>query len=110
MKLSRIRESSSESAVGTIFIPKNDGSKRLYMDCRPMNQETVGDENKASLQDVNRDRFRGAKYFTRLDMEDGYQWLRIREADEKHVAFITEFGLYEWVVVCFGLKNAPADT
>jgi Reverse transcriptase (RNA-dependent DNA polymerase) len=108
MKLGRIRESSSESAVGTLFILKKDGSKRLCMDYRPVNKETVGDENKAPLQDVNRDRFRGAKYFTRFDMEDGYYRLRIREGDEKHTAFITEFGLYEWVVVCFGLKNAPA--
>jgi Reverse transcriptase (RNA-dependent DNA polymerase) len=40
-------------------------------------------------------------------MEDGYHRLRIRKGDERHTAFITEFGLYEWVV-CFGLKNAPA--
>src|SRR4029077_16848672 len=108
MKLGRIRESSSESAVGTLFILKKDGSKRLCMDYRPVNKETVGDENKAPLQDVNRDRFRGANYFTRLDTEDGYHQLWIREGDEKHTAFITEFGLYEWVVVCFGLKNASA--
>ena len=47
--------------------------------------------------------------FTRLDMKDGYHHLRIREGDEKHTAFITEYGLFEWTVACFGLRNAPAE-
>jgi hypothetical protein len=63
LKLGRIRESSSESAVGTLFIPKKDGSKQLCMDYRPVNKESISDENKAPLQDVNRDRFQGATIF-----------------------------------------------
>ena len=42
-------------------------------------------------------------------MRDGYHHLRIREGDEKHTAFITEYGLFEWTVACFGLRNAPAE-
>ena len=42
-------------------------------------------------------------------MRDGYHHLRIRKGDEKYTAFITEYGLYEWTVACFGLKNAPAE-
>jgi Reverse transcriptase (RNA-dependent DNA polymerase) len=109
LKLGRIRESRSESAVGTLFIPKEDGSKRLCMDFRPLNAATLRDENKAPLQDVNRDRLKGAKIFTRFDMEDGYHRLRIKEGHEKYTAFITEYGLYEWLVMCFGLQNAPAE-
>ena len=40
---------------------------------------------------------------------DGYHHLRIREGDEHYRAFITEYGLYEWTVACFGLRNAPAE-
>ena len=74
-----------------------------------MNAVTVSDENKAPFQDITRERIRGAKYFTRLDMRDGYHHLRIKEGSEKYTAFITEYGLFEWVVACFGLKNAPAE-
>ena len=56
-----------------------------------------------------RERIRGAKYFTRLDMRDGYHHLRIKKGHEKRTAFLTEYGLYEWTVMCFGLKNAPAQ-
>jgi Reverse transcriptase (RNA-dependent DNA polymerase) len=42
-------------------------------------------------------------------MKDGYHHLRIREGDERHTAFLTEYGLFEWTVVCFGLRNAPAE-
>ena len=105
----KVRESRSESAVGTLFVLKHDGSKRWCMDMRPINALTPGDENKAPLQDIARERIQGATVFTRLDLRDGYHHLRIREGDEKYTAFITEYGLYEWTVACFGLKNAPAE-
>ena len=79
------------------------------MDMRPVNNATIADENKSPLQDITRERLREAKFFTRLDMRDGHHHLRIREGDEKHAAFITEYGLYEWTVACFGLRNAPAE-
>jgi RNase H-like domain found in reverse transcriptase/Reverse transcriptase (RNA-dependent DNA polymerase)/Integrase zinc binding domain/Chromo (CHRromatin Organisation MOdifier) domain/Integrase core domain len=109
LKAGKVRESRSESAVGTLFVLKHDGSKRWCMDMRPINAITETDENKAPLQDTTRDRIQGAKVFTRLDMRDGYHHLRIRKGDEKYTAFITEYGLYEWTVACFGLKNAPAE-
>ena len=79
------------------------------MDLRPINNITKADENKSPLQDCARERLRGAKYFTRLDMRDGYHHLRIKEGHEHLTAFLTEYGLYEWTVMCFGLKNAPAE-
>jgi hypothetical protein len=109
LKAGKVRESRSESAVGTLFVLKHDGSRRWCMDMRPINAITETDENKAPLQDITRDRIQGAKVFTRLDMRDGYHHLRIRKGDEKYTAFITEYGLYEWTVACFGLKNAPAE-
>ena len=79
------------------------------MDLRPINAITITDENKSPLQDTTRERIQGARYLTRLDMRDGYHHLRIRKGDEHLTAFITEYGLYEWTVACFGLKNAPAE-
>ena len=101
--------SRSESAAPTLFIPKKDGTKRWCMDMRRINEVTVTDSNQAPLQETARERLKGAKYFTKLDMKDGYHHLRIREGDEHKTAFLTEYGLYEWKVMCFGLKNAPAE-
>jgi RNase H-like domain found in reverse transcriptase/Reverse transcriptase (RNA-dependent DNA polymerase)/Integrase zinc binding domain/Chromo (CHRromatin Organisation MOdifier) domain len=105
----KVRESRSDSAVSTLFVTKADGSKRWCMDLRPINNITATDSNKSTLQESSRERIRGAKYFTRLDMRDGYHHLRIKEGDEPRTAFLTEYGLFEWTVVCFGLKNAPAE-
>ena len=109
LRQGKVRESRSDSAVGTLFIPKADGSKRWCMDMRPVNNATIPDKNKSPLQDISRERIKGATVFTRLDMKDGYHHLRIREGDERHTAFLTEYGLFEWTVVCFGLRNAPAE-
>jgi hypothetical protein len=79
------------------------------MDMRRINEMTVTDSNQAPLQETARERLKGAKYFTKLDMRDGYHHLRIKAGDEHKTAFLTEYGLYEWKVMCFGLKNAPAE-
>jgi reverse transcriptase-like protein/integrase-like protein/chromodomain-containing protein len=105
----KVQISRSESAAPTLFIPKKDGTKRWCMDMRRINEVTVTDSNQAPLQETARERLKGAKYFTKLDMKDGYHHLRIREGDEHKTAFLTEYGLYEWKVMCFGLKNAPAE-
>ena len=105
----KVRVSRSESAAPTLFVLKADGTKRWCMDLRKLNEVTETDSNQAPLQDTAREKLRGAKYFTRLDMRDGYHHLRIKKGDEHKTAFLTEYGLYEWTVVCFGLKNAPAE-
>ena len=61
------------------------------------------------MTDISRERLKGATIFMRLDMRDGYHHLRICEGDEEHTGFITEYGLFEWAVACFGLRNAPAE-
>jgi hypothetical protein len=109
IKAGKVQISRSESAAPTLFILKKDGTKRWCMDMRRVNENTITDSNQAPLQETARERLRRAKYFTRLDMRDGYHHLRIKAGDEHKTAFLTEYGLYEWKVMCFGLKNAPAE-
>jgi RNase H-like domain found in reverse transcriptase/Reverse transcriptase (RNA-dependent DNA polymerase)/Integrase zinc binding domain/Chromo (CHRromatin Organisation MOdifier) domain/Integrase core domain len=109
IKKGKVRTSRSESAAPTLFVQKADGTKRWCMDLRRLNEITISDSNQAPLQETAREKLRGAKYFTRLDMRDGYHHIRIKTGDEHKTAFLTEYGLYEWTVMCFGLKNAPAE-
>jgi hypothetical protein len=78
----KIQLSRSESVVSTLFVAKADGTKRWCMDMRPINVITKADMNKAPLQESTRERLRGAQYFMRLDMRDGYHHLRIKEGHE----------------------------
>ena len=105
----KVQTSRSEWASPTLFVNKGDGSKRWCMDLRLLNNITTTDANQAPLQETAKEKLQGARYFTKLDMRDGYHHLRIKKGDEHKTAFLTEFGLYEWKVMCFGLKNAPAE-
>jgi hypothetical protein len=102
-----IRNSQSPCAAPILFVKKPDGSLRLCVDYRGLNKITV--KNRYPLPLINElfDRLRNAKYFTKLDMRDGYYRLRMAEGEEWKTAFRTRYGLYEYTVMPFGLCNAP---
>ena len=91
-----------------MFVPKANGKLRLCVDYRKLNDITIRNSYSLPLMDELRDRVQGAKFFTKLDLRDGYYLIRIKEGDEWKIAFRTRYGHFEYKVMPFGLANAPA--
>jgi hypothetical protein len=103
-----IRESTSPAGAPILFVKKPDGTLRVCVDYRGLNDITI--KNRYSLPRIDEmlDRLVGAKYFTKLDLRDAYHRIRIQKGDEWKTAFRTRYGHYEYLVMPFGLCNAPA--
>ncbi|KAJ9519637.1 hypothetical protein QJQ45_013267 [Haematococcus lacustris] len=88
-----IRPSTSPFAAPVLFVRKKDGSLRLCVDFRALNQQTL--KNRAQV-------------FSKIDLRSGYHQIRVAEDDIPKTAFRTRYGHYEFTVLPFGLCNAPA--
>ena len=104
----RIRPSKSPMAAPVFFIKKKDGSLRLVQDYRALNAKTIKNVYPLPLISDLINRLRGARYFTKLDVRWGYNNVRVKEGDEWKAAFRTNRGLFEPLVMFFGLTNSPA--
>lgn len=108
-----IRKSQSRYSSPLIVVPKkrdNSGKQkyRIVIDYRKLNEKTIDD--KYPLPNINSilDKLGKAQYFTTIDLAKGYHQIMVREQDKEKTAFVTPNGLYEFIRMPFGLKNAPA--
>ncbi len=103
-----IRPSTSPAASSFFFVANKDRGLRPRIDYRSLNNITVKFRYPLPLVPAALEHLRGATIFTKLDLRSAYNLIRIREGDEWKTAFVTPTGHYEYLVMPYGLVNAPS--
>jgi hypothetical protein len=103
-----IHLSSSPWGASVLFVQKKDGSQRICVDYRSLNDVTM--KNKYPLPRIEDlfDQMRDTRVFSKIDLRSRYHQMKIRPSNIPKTAFSTRYGLYEFTVMSFGLTNAPA--
>ncbi|GBG69723.1 hypothetical protein CBR_g4554 [Chara braunii] len=102
-----IRPSSSPYGAPVLFVRKKNKDLRLCIDYLKLNAQTVKNAGPLPRIDDLLEKLGGAKYFSKSDLKSGYHQISIRSNDRYKSTFKTRYGHFEWVVMPFGLNNAP---
>ncbi|XP_070669147.1 uncharacterized protein [Malus domestica] len=102
-----IQPSTSPSGGPILFVRKKDGTLRLCIDYKQLNQVTIKNRYPLPRIDDLFDQLRGACVFSKIDLRSGYYQLKIRSKDVPKTAFRTRYGHYEFLVMPFRLTNTP---
>ncbi|GBB91667.1 hypothetical protein RclHR1_19010001 [Rhizophagus clarus] len=108
LKEGLIERSTGPWASPVVLVRKKNGKQRLCIDYRELNNITQKDAYPLPRIDDMLDSFGKAKWFTSLDLTSGYWQVEVDPKDQPKTAFITQFGIYQFKVMLFGLCNAPA--
>jgi hypothetical protein len=103
-----IRPSISSWGCSALFVEKNDKELCLCVDYRPLNAVTIKNKYPLPRIDILFDQLAGAKVFSKIDLRSGCHQIKIRTKDIPKTTFTTRYGLFEYLVMSFGLTNASA--
>jgi hypothetical protein len=103
-----IRPSNSPWGAPVLFVRKKDGTHRLCIDYQQLNKITMKNKYQLPRIDDLFDQLKGARAFSKIDLRSGYYQMKIKETDVVKTTFRTRYEHYEFLVLSFGLTNAPA--
>jgi hypothetical protein len=102
-----IRHSTSPWVASVLFVKKKDGLMRMCIHYRELSKVMIKNRYPLPMIDDLLDQLQGARVFSKVNLCLGYHQVRVKEEDIPKTAFRTRYGHYEFLVMSFGLTNAP---
>jgi hypothetical protein len=102
-----IRPSISLWGALVLFVKKKDGSMRMWINYQELNKVMIKNQYPLPRIDDLLDQLQGARVFSKVDLHSGYHQVRVKKEDIPKITFRTRYGHYEFLVMSFGLTNAP---